>query len=210
LLRDYYESLRAGRPKTEEEVVQFLLESLATTRFVDPVQRELYEKEGSKQLREFVRLRQREPAPEVLGTERGFEIAVEGVRVRGRMDRVDRIAGERVTIVDYKTGKPRTQRHADESLQLSIYAIAAQEKWKYLPERLVFYNVADNSEVVSSRDDEDLREARERVVQVAEQIQAGFFEPRPGFHCQWCEYRSLCPATEARLYHIQPQTAGVS
>ena len=42
------------------------------------------------------------------------------------MDRVDRIGGGEVVIVDYKTGKPKTQEDADDSLQLSIYALAAR------------------------------------------------------------------------------------
>ena len=74
LLRDYYESLRAGRPKGEDEMLGLLQEGLAATGFVDPVQRDLYEKEGTKQLREFVRLQQARPPVEVIGTEPGFEI----------------------------------------------------------------------------------------------------------------------------------------
>jgi len=210
LLRDYYESRRAGRPKSADEMVELLRVGLAATGFVDPVQRELYEKEGTKQLREFVRLDQAKPPAEVIGTERGFEITLGGVRVKGRLDRIDGIAGNRVAIVDYKTGKPRTEDHARKSLQLSIYALAAREKWDYEAERLVFYNVADNSEVVSKRDARQLAEACQRVAEVAEEIKAGNFDPKPGFHCGWCAYRNLCPATEERLYQIQAQAAGVN
>jgi len=210
LLRDYYESLRAGRPKNAEDMLKLLREGLAATGFVDPVQRELYEKEGTKQLREFVRLQQAKPAAEVIGTERGFEIMLGGVRVKGRLDRIDRIAGNRVAIIDYKTGKPRTDDHARRSLQLSIYALAAREKWDYEAERLVFYNVADNTEVASKRDARQLAEACQRIAEVAEQIKTGNFDPNPGFHCGWCAYRNLCPATEERLYQIQAQAAGVS
>jgi len=210
LLRDYYESLRAGRPKSADEMLAVLREGLAAAGFADPVQRELYEKEGTKQLREFVRLQQAAPPVEVIGTERGFEITLAGVRVKGRLDRIDRIAGDRVTIVDYKTGKPRTPQHADRSLQLSIYALAARAKWDYDAERLVFYNLADNTEVASERDPRQLEEACQRVAQVAAEIAAGNFDPTPGFHCGWCAYRSLCPATEERLYQIQMQAAGVN
>ncbi|HYN14736.1 MAG TPA: ATP-dependent DNA helicase, partial [Terriglobales bacterium] len=210
LLRDYYESLRAGRPKSEGEVLALLRDGLASAGFADPVQRELYEKEGTKQLREFVRLQQAAPPVEVIGTERGFEITLAGVRVKGRLDRIDRIAGNRVAIVDYKTGKPRTPQHADKSLQLSIYALAARAKWDYDAERLVFYNLADNTEVASERDPRQLEEACQRVAGVAAQIAAGNFDPKPGFHCGWCAYRSLCPATEERLYQIQMQAAGVN
>jgi DNA helicase II / ATP-dependent DNA helicase PcrA len=209
LLRDYYESLRAHRAKSAEEMLQLLRESLAVAGFADPLQRDLYEKEGTRQLREFVCLQQAKPAPEVIGTERAFEITLGGVCVRGRMDRIDRIAGNHVAIIDYKTGKPRTQQHADKSLQLSIYALAAREKWGYQPERLVFYNLADNSEVSSKRDQRQLEEAARRVAEVAADIAGGNFDPKAGFHCGWCAYRSLCPATEERLYEIPVQAAGV-
>jgi DNA helicase-2/ATP-dependent DNA helicase PcrA len=210
LLRDYYESLRAGRPKGEAEMLQGLRDSLAAAGMADAVQRELYEKEGTKQLREFVRLQQAAPPVEVIGTERGFEITLAGVRVKGRLDRIDRIAGNRVAIIDYKTGKPRTEDHARKSLQLSIYALAAREKWAYEAERLVFYNLADNTEVASKRDPRQLAETCQRVAEVAAAIAAGNFDPAPGFHCGWCAYRSLCPATEERLYQIQAQAAGVN
>jgi len=210
LLRDYYESLRAGRPKGEAEMLQGLRDSLAAAGMSDPVQRDLYEKEGTKQLREFVRLQQAAPPVEVIGTERGFEITLAGVRVKGRLDRIDRIAGNRVAIIDYKTGKPRTPQHADNSLQLSIYALAAREKWNYDAERLVFYNLADNTEVASKRGPQQLEETCQRVAEVAAAIAAGNFDPTPGFHCGWCAYRHLCPATEERLYQIQVQAAGVN
>jgi len=210
LLRDYYESLRAGRPKGEAEMLQMLRDSLAAAGMADPVQRELYEKEGTKQLCEFVRRQQAGPPVEVIGTERGFEITLGGVRVKGRLDRIDRIAGSRVAIIDYKTGKPRTDDHARRSLQLSIYALAAREKWDCEAERLVFYNVADNTEVASKRDPRQLEETCQRVAEVASAIAAGNFDPKPGFHCGWCAYWNLCPATEERLYQIQAQAAGVS
>jgi len=210
LLRDYYESLRAGRPKSADEMVRLLRDSLASSGMVDPVQRVLYEKEGTVHLREFVRLQQERPQTEVIGTERGFEITLGGVRVKGRLDRIDRIAGNRIAIIDYKTGKPRTDDHARKSLQLSIYAMAAREKWGFEAERLAFYNVADNSEVSCKRDQRQLEDACERVAKVAAEIKAGNFDPTPGFHCNWCAYRNLCPATEERLYQIQVQAAGVN
>ena len=44
----------------------------------------------------------------------------------GKLDRLDQIGDSEVVIVDYKTGKPKTQDDADDSLQLSIYALAAR------------------------------------------------------------------------------------
>jgi putative RecB family exonuclease len=117
----------------------------------------------------------------------------------GRIDRIDRAADGTVVITDYKTGRPRSQEDADDSLQLSLYALAAREKWGYHSERLIFHNLDGNSAVRSQRSDIQLDEARLHVEDIAEKIAAGKFEPKPGFHCTWCSYRSLCPKTEKRI-----------
>ena len=120
----------------------------------------------------------------------------------GRIDRIDRAADSSIVITDYKTGKPQSQEDADESLQLSVYALAAREKWGYRVDQLVFHNLQENASVISRRTDLQLEEARLKVETVAQNIAAGKFEATPGFCCSFCPYRNLCPATEKRLYSI--------
>ena len=109
-------------------------------------------------------------------------------------------------ITDYKTGKAQSQEDSDESLQLSIYALAAREKWGYQADRLVLYNLEGNSPVVTRPQRSPTQEAREPgEVQVAENIAAGKFNPKPGFYCRFCAYRNLCPATEKQLQEHSPQ-----
>ena len=64
--------------------------------------------------------------------------------------------------MDYKTGKPRAQEDADDSVQLSIYAIAAQEKWGYRAERLVFYNLEEAAPLALRATGCSLRKPRRR------------------------------------------------
>ena len=117
---------------------------------------------------------------------------------------MDQTSPGRVAIVDYKTGKPRSQEDADESLQLSIYALAAQNTWGVTADRLMFYNLEDNSSVHTTRSEGQLEEARAKVEEVAHKISAGKFPAKTGFHCFMCPYRNLCPATEKQLYVVQP------
>ena len=83
------------------------------------------------QLQDFLSKAGSIPASQVLHTEESFEFKVGETTVVGRIDRIDQRPDGTVAIIDYKTGKARDQESADESLQLSLYAIAAKEKWKY-------------------------------------------------------------------------------
>jgi len=177
-------------------------EDLATSGIQDDYQRDLYLKQGLEQLKDFLAGMRSAPPPEVLHTEEWFDVQIAGTKVAGRIDRVDRMADGSVAIVDYKTGKARSQEDADESLQLSIYAMAAQEKWGYRVGELAFHNLEGNVAVSSKRAEFQLEEARERVQAVARGISAGNFEPKVDFHCNFCAFRGLCPAREKRAPNV--------
>ena len=204
-LRHYFDGVRFGRPIQAADVIAIFQEEFAKAIIEDPYQRELYERQGVGQLTDFVERSERNGFPQVLHTEQVFEIKIGSTTVNGRIDRIDRIEGDAVAIVDYKTGKPQLQDDADKSLQLTIYALAAREKWGYRTDHLTFHNLEDNSPVVTRRGELELREAREQVQSVAENIRLGKFDPKSGFHCSWCGYRTLCPATEKRWYMPSPK-----
>ena len=199
VLRTYYDSVRLGRPKTEDELIALFRDDLAASQIQDEYQRELYLNQGLAQLHEFMEASRAVPPPEVLHTEEWFDVQMGATKVAGRIDRIDRSADGSVIIVDYKTGKARPQEDADESLQLSIYALAAREKWGYRVGEVVFHNLDGNIPVVSRRTDFQLEQARERVRDAAEHIRSQNFNPKVGFHCVFCAFRSLCPAREKHL-----------
>jgi len=201
VLRTYYDAVRMQRPMQDEVLIELLRADLAQAGIQDEYQFELYEKQGISQLKDFLAA-QRTAAPEVLHTEEWFEMPVGAATVAGRIDRIDKGSGRRVVITDYKTGKPKSQEDADESLQLSIYALAAHAKWGYEVDSLVLYNLAENAAVVTRRSDVQLDLAKEKVAAVAEKIAAGEFAAKTGFHCNFCPYRNLCPATEKRLFSV--------
>ncbi len=212
VLRNYYEAQRTGRPQGDDEVIAVFRTLLEQAKIADPDQRRLYDAQGIRELREFLALRRAAPPVDVLATEKTFRIEIGGAPVVGRMDRIDRLEGDRVAIVDYKTGAPKDQEGADKSLQLSIYALAAERALKLAPERLVLYNLENNQAVETRRTKAELLDAENTVRDVADRIAAGDFVPDPGFHCKRCSYRELCPATEQRLFDLQElaKPAGVN
>jgi len=202
VLRTYYDALRAGRPLTEQQLIDDFREDLASAGILDQYQHELYEKQGVAQLKDFFAAAQNADPPEVLHTEEWFEIKLGETRLTGRIDRMDRAPDGRVMVVDYKTGKARDQEDADDSLQLSIYAMAAREKWGYEVGSLVFYNLEENVPVATVRSDAELRVARDRVAKAAEHIAEGDFKPKVDFHCSFCSFRTLCPAKEKNFPNL--------
>jgi DNA helicase-2/ATP-dependent DNA helicase PcrA len=199
ILKTYFDSVNLGRAKTDEELIDLFRRDLADSKIQETYQHELYEQQGVAQLREFLASARTLPAAHVLHTEQSFEIRVGATSVVGRIDRIDRRPDGSVSIVDYKTGKARDQEDADQSLQLSLYAIAAKQKWEYSVGALIFYNLEENVAVTTSRTEAQLLGARNRVEDAAQGIADGIFEAKPGMHCNFCAYRSLCPEKEKRI-----------
>jgi RecB family exonuclease len=207
VLRTYYDSLRLGRTKPDEELLQLFTDDLASTGIQDAYQRGLYLKQGLEQLKEFLAGTRSAPRAEVLHTEEWFDVEIAGTKISGRIDRIDRAADGSVVIVDYKTGKARSQDDADDSLQLSIYAMAAHQKWGYGVSELAFHNLEGNVPVVSKRTEFQLEQARERVLAVVRNIADGNFKPKPDFYCNFCTFRGLCPAREKRTPNVAANIA---
>jgi DNA helicase II / ATP-dependent DNA helicase PcrA len=209
-LKRYFDVVRSGKLPSAEDAIAMFEEALRALPLDEPVQRELYRQQGTAQLRAFVENVTAAPALRVLDTERAFRIQAGGTMVTGRVDRLDTLDGDAVAITDYKTGSPRSQEDADKSLQLSLYALAAKRAWNLDPRVLIFYNVETNVAVETSRGTEELQAIEERVRDVAANIAAGVFDPKPGVMvCRTCPYRMLCPAPEQKLYSIERSAPAV-
>lgn len=203
VLHDYYQAVMAKRPPDELKIIERFRKEMREARMEDPLQYELYEEQGVQQLKAFLAGSARAKV-DVLATEQEFEVMVEGVPIRGRIDRIDRLGGDGLRILDYKTGAPKDEKAAEESLQLGLYAIAAKEKYGTLPDRVAFHNLENDTIVEVAPEESLLKKAREAVNKAADGISKGNFEPKPGFACKYCAYSILCPATAERIYTIAP------
>jgi DNA helicase-2/ATP-dependent DNA helicase PcrA len=199
VLKTYFDSIRLNRAKSDDEIIELFRIDLANSKIQEAYQHELYERQGILQLQDFLSTAHSLAASQVLHTEESFEIKIGETTVVGRIDRIDQRPDGTVAIVDYKTGKARDQESADESLQLSLYAIAAKEKWGYKVGALIFHNLEENVPVMTSRSESQLLSARIFVEEAAKGIAEGVFEPKPGQHCSFCAYRSLCPEKEKSI-----------
>jgi DNA helicase-2/ATP-dependent DNA helicase PcrA len=204
-VRAYFELRRRGLPSFEE-IEQFYLGIWKGGGFEDAYQEEAYRRAGLEQLRKFVERHNCQPVDaQSMVFERAFTLDLgEDLILQGRIDQIVPLAppasfagdSPAVELVDYKTGRPRSPRDADQSLQLSVYALAARRQLKLNPARLTFYNLATNEAVSTVRRPEELDQAVQEIREVARKIEQGRFDPTPGFVCRYCEYVPICPAHE--------------
>jgi len=198
-VRHYFELRKEAEPAFDA-IEEFYLHAWKAVGFEDAYQEQAYKKAGLEQLRAFVeRQKDSRVAAERIRLEETFRLELGDVVLEGRVDQIDPLGppgDAAVELIDYKTGRPRSQKDADQSLQLSIYALAAREQLKLKPARLTFYNLTNNQPVSTARTAKDLDQAVDEIRAVADQIRRLLFQPAPGFVCRWCDYVPVCPAHE--------------
>ncbi|MGZ5419484.1 MAG: PD-(D/E)XK nuclease family protein [Solirubrobacterales bacterium] len=130
--------------------------------------------------------------------ERGFDFRVGPHHLRGRVDRVDELDDGRYELIDYKTGDPKPEAELAEDLQLAIYRLAAREAWQLDAEAGAYWYVLADEKVAVAGSPDDLERVERTVLSVGEGIMGQDFEPRPSPEiCSWCDFRLICPASEA-------------
>ncbi|HEX4306045.1 MAG TPA: ATP-dependent DNA helicase [Solirubrobacterales bacterium] len=156
-----------------------------------------YRDRGKEALRLYWE-RERLSDAEPVWLERKFDFKVADHHVRGRVDRVDRLADGGYELIDYKTGERKTEEELDSDLQLALYRLAAREAWDIEAAYASYDYVLDAEKVAVSTKPDDAERVERTVVTVGEGVLSQDFEPRPSPGvCSWCDYRLVCPAAES-------------
>jgi CRISPR/Cas system-associated exonuclease Cas4 (RecB family) len=58
---------------------------------------------------------------------------------------------------------------------------------------MTFYYVETGEKISTSRTDKQIQAEKEKIKEVVSGIKKGDFEPTPGKHCQWCDFKEICP-----------------
>lgn len=130
--------------------------------------------------------------------ERKFDFRIGPHHLRGRVDRVDELPGGGYELIDYKTGDPKAESDLQSDVQLAIYRLAAREAWKLEGAAGSYWYVLADRKVAVGGSPDDLERVEGVVLEVGEGILGQDFEPRPSPEiCSWCDFRLICPASEA-------------
>jgi putative RecB family exonuclease len=137
--------------------------------------------------------------------EKSFNIDIEGTKLRGFIDRVDKLESGALSIVDYKSNKELfTADYLTDDLQLTIYQLAAEQTWQLPVEKLTLYHLRSNTACSClPRDRAQLEEARRLVLEVAENIAMEKFPAIENQYCP-CDFPEHCPYYRHLYLEIQP------
>jgi putative RecB family exonuclease len=129
--------------------------------------------------------------------EQWFELPLpDDIEVVGSIDMVERTEGG-IGVVDWKTNRrAKTREQVAESLQLAVYALAAEHLWGHRPEWVALDFVVPGIRVTVPIEQIDTEAAVATIREVAARIREEVFPPRPSRLCDWCDFRADCPAFE--------------
>lgn len=180
-------------PPSLSEMLQFYEKNWLSAGYDSPEEEDKYKAYGKQLLTEFCKIH-RKSFQTPLAVEKQFYIDVEGVKVKGYIDRVDKLRSGRLAIIDYKSSKELfTNEYLAQDLQLTLYQLAAEQTWQLPVERLTLYHLRSNTACsCPSRDRMQIEVVRRLIIDVAENITAGKFPATENSHCP-CDFPEHCP-----------------
>ena len=127
------------------------------------------------------------------------EVVIDGLRLRGYVDRIDVSPAGDIRVIDYKTGStPREAFEAKALFQMKFYALVLWRTRGVIPRQLKLMYLSDTDTLTYAPDAEEL-ERFERTLKaiwaaIERATMTGDFRPSPSRLCDWCDHHALCPA----------------
>ena len=129
--------------------------------------------------------------------EKGFKLKAGKYTLTGRIDRADKLPDGSLEIIDYKSGKTKSQKDVDKDEQLAIYALAAKECFGTPASKLTLYFLDDDLKVSTEPDADLLEKTKNEVIELGDKVNESDFAPTPSkFVCGFCPYNRICDRAE--------------
>jgi putative RecB family exonuclease len=203
---EYFFKVKVPPPPSLEALLQFYEKTWHSEGYESAEEEANYKAYGREMLTKFWEIH----SPDFrmpIAVEWMFNIDVEGVKLRGFIDRVDKLDSGGLSIVDYKTDRELfTRDDLEKNLQLTLYQLAVEQSW-YLPvEKLTLYHFRSNTPCsCGPRSQAQLEEAKNLVLEVAEGIAEERFPAIESGRCP-CDFAEHCPYYRQK---ISPEETGV-
>jgi putative RecB family exonuclease len=190
---EYFFRVNTPPPPSLEELLRYYEQNWLSQGYTTPEEEAGYKEYGQDILKRFWEIHSADFRLPV-ALERSFYLDIEGIKLRGFIDRVDKLDSGGLAVIDYKTNKELfTADYLAGDLQLTIYQMAAEQTWKLPVASLTLYHLRSNTACsCPPRDRVQLEQTRKLVLDVAENIANGNFPAVEGQYCP-CDFPEHCP-----------------
>ena len=181
-----------------DDALAFLNDHILSTEFGPLTRRTAWQRKAERLLRNMYENWIRPGAIPVL-LEHDLAAQIEGVPWRGRVDRIELTAQDRLRIVDYKTGSTaRSAADGAVSIQLAFYLLAAQSDAAVrihgeAVEAEFWFPAAKRAKKWVAFDPARLEETTETMAEIGRRITDEDWTPVVGAGCSRCSVRTTCP-----------------
>jgi putative RecB family exonuclease len=136
---------------------------------------------------------------EAIGLEVQLEVDVEGVRLRGVIDRLELDADGELVVTDYKTGSVPSVHHERKRLSgVHLYSLLCEELLGRRPRRVQLLYLREPVAIVTEPTDQSTRGTRRSLAAVWQAVERACqredFRPQPSRLCDYCAFRAYCPS----------------
>jgi len=207
LCTEYFFKVKVPPPPSLDDLLQFYEENWLSAGYDSAEEEQHYKAYGREILAKFWEIHSTDfQMP--LAVERLFYIDIDGIKLRGFIDRVDKLESGGLSIVDYKTNKELfTRDYLASDLQLTLYQLAAEQTWQLPVEELTLYHLRSNTPCTCGpRDKGQLEQARQLVLEVAENIARQHFPATENQYCP-CDFAEHCPYYRQQYMAAAPESA---
>ena len=134
-----------------------------------------------------------------VGLELKLEAQLDGIRIRGIIDRLELAPEGGLVVSDYKTGRAPGVAHQQHKLGgVAFYALLCQELFGALPSAVRLLYLGDALTITTVPTEQSTRALRTKLRALWQAIERACeredFRPRPGPLCNWCAFQAYCPA----------------
>jgi len=197
-LQDFYSEFIKNKKLNKSRLLQIYKKTWIPIGYSSGAHENRMKKEGEKILNNYYD-KYHNSSLDILGLEKLFKIKIsDDIFLTGKIDRIDKINGNEVEIIDYKTGKKPSERELTKNIQLTIYSLAANDKNSFNKKlsdiNLTFYYLQEPEKITLKKNEDDLIKTKEDIIKMVEEIRKNEFPANPGKHCNFCAFKIICEA----------------
>jgi RecB family exonuclease len=134
-----------------------------------------------------------ENLPDVYFLEKDFRFKFKDYFIKGKIDRIDKIAGNQFEIIDYKTGSGKDKLETEDRRQLLLYKMVSEAAFGIKATKLSYYYLESGEKLSFEAKDKDMEKVEDWLLNSIKEIEKREFLPNPGpFTCSYCDFKGIC------------------